>query len=528
MKNKWLTKILLVIILILAFGLRIYKLSGIPPSLSWDEAAVGVNSAMIADYGRDEYGEFLPLYFKSFGDDKHPVHIYFTVLSVKMLGLNEFAVRLPSALFGVLNVLLIFFLGKILFKTNLVGLSASFFLAISPYNIHFSRFNHEVNFMLFFFMLGFILFLLSVKLKGYFFPLSIISFAVCFITYHPAKVIVPLFLFLLVLFYVKKLPPWPEKAASLIIFLLFIFLLFLKPQLLGTARISQNTLNQESVQKTYLFRISHNEVLGRFNLIIAQYLSHFTPQFLFIRGDKNPRLSSQTGQFYPVDLILLLLGLFYILYKRSKEGFLILTWVLLAPIPSSLVAESPHAARASFMIGSWHLISALGVYYLSRLIKNSKLKLIIFTVLCLILLFSLFRYLSYYFGEYVSRYAIEWQYGMKQIVNFVKDNPRYTQIYMTDKRSQPYIFFLYYLKTPLPDYLNTVLYNNAENKSYNLVSSFDKYYFGGTNTVEKKPESGVLYILTPSEYDGLMYKSLFNIKKIIYYPNNTTAFYVIN
>ena len=163
--------------------------------------------------------------------------------------------------------------------------------------------------------------------------------------------------------------------------------------------------------------------------------------------------------------------------------------------------------------------------------NNSSVKLdsIGKNIIIAVLVFSLKDYLNYYYDGYVRRYAIEWQYGMKQIVEFVKQNPQYNQVFVTDIRSQPYIFFLYYLKKPLPEYLQSVIYNNnLENRSYNNVASFERFSFGGWDPTESLPKEGVLYVLTPSQYDGLRYKLLFDIKKIIYYPNETLAFYLIS
>ena len=120
MKNK--INLLLLVIILLAAILRIYKIDQVPPSLSWDEAANGYNAYTIANYGRDEHGKYFPAYFRSFGDDKHPIHIYLTAPFVKILGLNEFSTRLPSAVFGTLNVLLIFFLTNLLFKNKFIAL----------------------------------------------------------------------------------------------------------------------------------------------------------------------------------------------------------------------------------------------------------------------------------------------------------------------------------------------------------------------------------------------------------------------
>ena len=95
--------------------MRLYRLTSVPPSISWDEAAVGYNAFTISHWGKDEWGKIFPLVFKSFEDYKHPVHIYLTSVAVAVLGLNDFAVRLPSALFGVGNVILIYFLAQKIF-----------------------------------------------------------------------------------------------------------------------------------------------------------------------------------------------------------------------------------------------------------------------------------------------------------------------------------------------------------------------------------------------------------------------------
>ncbi len=529
MKNDVITKILLIGILILALAIRVYKLDSIPPSISWDEAAVGYNSWTIANYGKDEYGKTFPFYFRSFGDDKHPIHVYITALSIKLFGLNEFSTRFPSAFFGVMNVLLLYLLTRLLFGSSIIGLASAFFLAISPYNIHFSRFNHEANFALFFFLLGLVLFFFSVKRGKKLLPFSVLSFAICFLTYHPCEVIVPtLFIILLILYWKKIIQQRIQILYSALIGVTFLIIIFLNPPLLGLARVNQTSLNLREVENTQLFKLTKSELLGKMNLVAIQYTWHFTPPFLFFTGDKNPRLSSQTGEFYKLDTIFLLLGFIYLIRKRTKESTFIISWALLAPLPSALVAESPHAARAMFMMGSWHIIAALGFYQFLSIFKKPIWKVIMIAIVGIILSFSLWNYLNYYFGEYTKRYAIEWQYGMKQIVEFIKNHPEYDQVYMTDARSQPYIFFLYYLKTPLPEYLNSTLFNNQANRSYNTVSGFDKYYFGGWDPIESLPNEGVLYVVTPSQYDGLRYKGSFDTKLIIYYSNGVAAFYLVS
>src|SRR3989344_1810956 len=114
--------IVLAVIVVFSTALRFYKLDQIPPSLSWDEAAVGYNAYTIANWGKDEWGKSFPLVFKSFEDDKSPVHVYLTAVAVRFLDLSEFSTRLPSAFFGVFNVILIFFLAQRIFRSFSVGL----------------------------------------------------------------------------------------------------------------------------------------------------------------------------------------------------------------------------------------------------------------------------------------------------------------------------------------------------------------------------------------------------------------------
>src|SRR5258708_5301484 len=201
----------LLIVIIMASVLRIYKLDQIPPSLNWDEVDAGYNAFTIANWGQDEWGQTFPLIFTSFRDDKHPVHIYTAAAFIKVLRLSDFTTRLPAAVFGVLNVGLIFLLAKKLFKSNLTAFFAAFLLAISPYNIHFSRGLWETNFALFYFMLGLLLFYHGLEKKNWWLSGSFIAFIVSMLAYHSSKVLVPVVLLILVTFYFRQLIGLKEK-----------------------------------------------------------------------------------------------------------------------------------------------------------------------------------------------------------------------------------------------------------------------------------------------------------------------------
>src|SRR3989304_3880126 len=127
-------KLHLILIILVASFLRLYHLNLNPPSLYWDEASLGYNSYSILKSGNDEHGEKLPLArFIAFGDYKPPGYIYTAVPAIALFGLNESSVRLPSAIAGILMVVVSYYLVYELFRKNKLALISALFLAVSPW-----------------------------------------------------------------------------------------------------------------------------------------------------------------------------------------------------------------------------------------------------------------------------------------------------------------------------------------------------------------------------------------------------------
>lgn len=529
MKGKRMELVMLGLVLFLALVLRVYRLDQIPPSLNWDEVAAGYNAYTIANFLRDESGVTLPLVFRSFLDDKHPVHIYTTALVVRVIGVSDFNVRLPAALAGVGVVLAIYLLGKIWFGTR-VGLLSALFLAVSPYNIHFSRGLWETNFALFFYIFGLYLFFRGLKDRSMALVWGAVSFGLGSLSYHSSKVVVPATIVLLVVLYLPSLVKMKWKfIISLVIVGIFVGVFFLEPRLLGLARAEQNKFSDDLMQSTPLYKATNNQMLGWANVVYINYLKHFTWDYLVERGDLSPRNGTRVfGQFYLPEVLMAIAGLVIVVLRRSRVSLVILAWLLLSPLPSSVSAGAPSATRALFMMGVVQLLAAVGVEKIVSFVKYKKVVALALSVVVIVWGFLLYNYLSYYYTKYSSESAIDFQYGMKQIVEFVGGSPQYYLVYMTAERSQPYIFFLNYLKYPLPDFLRGAQYNLGKSRSYNLVSGFDKYNFGSWDIVGSPPDIYKLYILTPSEYDGLSRKREFEVVKLVKYPDGSDAYFLVS
>lgn len=67
-----------------------------------------------------------------------PLYFYFMHYWLKLFGVSEWSLRLPSAIFGALAVVLLFLLGKELFSP-LVGLVGSLLMGFMPEQIHYSQ-----------------------------------------------------------------------------------------------------------------------------------------------------------------------------------------------------------------------------------------------------------------------------------------------------------------------------------------------------------------------------------------------------
>lgn len=95
-------------ILVLGIFLRIYKFGQIPESLYWDEVAIFLDARSVAQTGLDIHGRpWFQLMYPSYGDYKLPVYIWFSAISIKFLGANDWVIRVPSLLAGIGTIITI-------------------------------------------------------------------------------------------------------------------------------------------------------------------------------------------------------------------------------------------------------------------------------------------------------------------------------------------------------------------------------------------------------------------------------------
>lgn len=509
------SRIILLAIIVLAILLRFWQLGNNPPALTWDEVAWGYNAYSLGIDGKDEFGRFLPLgYLESFGDFKPPLYAYLAVIPVKLFGLTELAVRIPSALFGVLTVIAAYFLTRNFFfnssQKEYIALLTTFFLAISPWHINLSRAAFEANVATFFLVSGIYFFLRFVQEKSWLLLLSAVSFALSFYTFNTSRIVAPLLILLLAISFRNIL--WQKKRVAIVALALglimmlpvgkFLFspqasLRFKEVNIFSDKRIVE-VANQEIANDGNAFwsKIIHNRRFGYGVEYLRHYFDHFHPYFLFIRGDGNPKFSTQdVGQLYLWELPFFIAGILFLFKKKEGYWWIVPLWLLLGIVPAATARETPHALRIETTLPTFQIFTAVGVVtFLIWIRQLSMLKRRIVVLAAFVLLtINILYYIRGYYTHYPREYSGEWQYGYKESIEYVKNESKnYDRVYITTELGRPYIYYLFYMNVNPQEFRENASIAR-EVFGFVHVERFGKLYFAKDLPIERRNDK-VLYI----------------------------------
>lgn len=524
-------QILLVTIFILGFLVRFVGITTAPAGLNADEAAIGYNAWSLINTGMDEHGESWPLVFRSFDDFKPPVYFYLVLPFVKFLGLSVLAVRLPSVILGTLTLVFFYYLVQFLFaKRNDekkvfwdLPLISTIILSFSPWHIHFSRGGWEVNAALFFIVLGLYSFFASFKNSSYLYLFST-SLAVSLYTYHSARILSPLLALVLIIVYWKNIFPNGKLSSSkfkiktlvLAIILGLALSLPIAKQMLskeGQSRFAGVSLfsdegplwqalemRQGHNKQNLYTRLVHSKYLTYSLRFTKNYLTHFSPRFLFIEGDEIARSKvPSTGQFLLSLAPFYLIGLYSLLKLNSKGKKFTLLWLLVAPLAASLTFQSPHALRAHNMVIPLSIILGLGVLELFNYFKKN---LAVLGILGILNVYFFAIYLHQYFYVYPRVLPFAWQYGFDQIASYIKENEdKYDKIIITDRYDQPYILIVFFQKYPPQKLQNELVMTPRDKFGFSTVRNLGKYEFKRVNFSQDMSSPNTLIIAADESVD---------------------------
>lgn len=517
----------LTIIVLLAGFLRLYKLGSNPPSLDWDEVSLGYNAWSLLATGHDEFGNSWPLTIRSFGDYKPPLYAYVLIPILHFFGQTEIAIRLPSAIAGILTVIVTYFLANELLpratssKSSLftTGSLTSFLLAISPWHLQFSRIAFEANVGLFFFLTSVWLLLRWIHTGA---PWNVLLSSIfgsgALLSYHSTKIVLPLLTLVLVLNYRHRVIALLMKqkmvalvAASAVFGTVGTILFTIFVQHIGQSRFQQTSLftidellnTSQSRVERFSSSLVDRTINHRFGVysrqILKGYLDHFDFQFWFLEGDRIDRhRAPSVGLLYFSEFIPLVVGLLFVVWgalgknhfdpSEKRKLNVILLWFLVAPAASSLTGGTPSAVRSLLFLPVVQLFVTIGIVVIIRRARRiGRMSVLLFCSLFLILAcFEFGHYLHQYYVHAPIEYAPAWQYGYKQAVErIMREKQQYSEIVMTTTYDQPYIYVLWYGRYDPGYWVNSGEFNKG----------FDTFRFTSIDWQNLKAEKGDLLVV---------------------------------
>lgn len=527
MRRIWTLPFAIFAVLLLAFSLRFYRVWDNPPSLSWDEVSIGYNAYSILKTGKDEHGRFMPIdAFTAFGDYKPPASIYITVPFVALFGLNEVSVRLPSVLFGTMSVLAVYFLVLQLFgglidkkKATQHALLSSTLLAISPWHINLSRGGFEANIALFFIIFGTWL-ILSARTYPKRWIVAWIPIVISIYTFNSSRYFSVFFAIGLFIFLWRDIRK-NIRLFAVGVFVAIILTLPLVPHLLSKearlrfvevnifsdpriVTISNTRIAREGEHKLYS-KMLNNRRVGYVRSYLSHFMDNFQPEFLFFRGDGNPKFSTQdVGEMYLVEAPFLLFGIVLLSMDYPAVALFMLYWIVAAIIPAATARETPHALRILNSLPMWQIFCAYGVVgsvaYLSEFKRAKSIRTLFIVCLICLYIFNIAYYLHGYYRHYPVEFSGEWQYGYKQALSYIKEHENeYKKIYLSESIGRAYMYTLFYTKYD-PESYRSNKKSYFDSAGFYHVDGFGKYIF--TKDAPVALENDSLYIFPIKQEDG--------------------------
>lgn len=379
---------LVFLILIIATFLRTYHLKEVPPGLYPDEAMNGNNALEALRTGNYK------LYYPE-NNGREGLFINIQAFFLRIIGLNEpWVLRLPSAVFGILTVFGLYFLGRELFSRD-TGIAASFLLATSFWHINFSRIGFRAIMAPMLLVWSIYLLIRSLsqnrnrleieksKIKntrnldfGTWISaiLGGLLFGLGFHTYIAYRVM-PLLLFVVWYFFRREQSFWKIMAA------------FLAGAFIAGLPIGLYYLQNP---EDFFGRTAQISIFNEKNPLVQLGLNILkTAGMFFFAGDYNWRhnLSGEPQLFLPVGILFLVgmsLGIKTLIQdskNKSQDGdskflrfafCILIFWIILAALPVVISSEGlPHALRSILMLPPAIILAAAGGTYIYEKLKSA-------------------------------------------------------------------------------------------------------------------------------------------------------------
>lgn len=433
-------KLLVVLLLLAAAFLRLYKPLQYPLAINQDELSNIYDGRSIAETGKDRWDTPNPCIARGLGDgDNRPALQAWIFAGVyKLTGFSVGAARITNALLSLIALWLLFLFLRNSFSipTAIAGLAVA---GLSGWHILFSRMAHEGAVLPFLFIALVLYLWQKYRVLTYtnLWGLLLLGFVTGFSSnaYQASKITA---LVLAVVIAVDVFITTKNKVKPLL-FLGIGGLLGAFPQLYT---LLQNPELFFARAKTQSLPLNSLESWGA---VLKNFALNLSPEFLFFSSGTHNNLSIY--RLYPIEIVFFYVGIILLLinYKKFAGKFpavLIALTLLAALLPAALTYANPHALRASGLAILAPVCTAIGWVFFTRLIKNEKLTTWVHSS-GLVVLFIVCLSTAYSYHNSVDLRSRNQQHQlvlMYQKLNNYKD--KFSNIYIENTTGESYLYLI--------------------------------------------------------------------------------------
>ena len=426
-------KIMLLFAFILHIGVFTYFMINTP--IHTDEVMTVLNANSLAKSGTDILGEKLPIYFDTWlYGGQSPFATYLVAIMIKLFGYSLFVTRVPMFVFSMLGLIAFYKFLKEVIPENETLINIAFCLAcISPWHLYSSAFTLDCNFLPHIAMFGMYFLAKGINsTKSRYFVFSMLFFGLGFYCYILSAIIIPVLLAVLFLILLIKKKVSFKNTIISVITIFIVAIPFILQGLVQFGIIENLNFLGFSISKMpYYSRGSElklNNILENLGEGIISLL--FTDIYSFnAKGVNSFNFANSFGS------VALLAGVITLILnkirKRNDFGIFLKAVIISTLVSSATVCSLTFYATALYRYNIYNyifiIISAYGIYSVSKLFKKPRFKEVTSLLVATSLIITTYCFAYYYKNDVINTNTF-YTSSIEECLNYNKSNKNVTLV----------------------------------------------------------------------------------------------------
>lgn len=426
-------KIMLLFAFVLHIGVFIYFMVKKPINI--DEAMTVLNANSLAKSGTDILGEKLPIYFDTWlHGGQSPFATYLVAIMIKLFGYSLFVTRVPMFVFSMLGLIAFYKFLKEVIPENETLINIAFCLAcISPWHLYSSAFTLDCNFLPHIAMFGMYFLAKGINsTKSKYFVFSMLFFGLGFYCYILSAIIIPVLLAVLFLILLIKKKVSFKNTIISVITIFIVAIPFILQGLVQFGIIENLNFLGFSISKMpYYSRGSELKLNSIFENLGEGIISLlFTDIYSFnAKGVNSFNFANSFGS------VALLAGVITLILnkirKRNDFGIFLKAIIISTLVSSATVCSLTFYATALYRYNIYNyifiIISAYGIYSVSKLFKKPRFKEVTSLLVATSLIITTYCFAYYYKNDVINTNTF-YTSSIEECLNYNKSNKNVTLV----------------------------------------------------------------------------------------------------